>query len=209
MHAYFIRPGRPGIPLDLTVDRTRDGRSFTTRRVTARQNDEAIFIMDASFHVIEDGEDWQPPAPPAVLADPSTLDARPWSARRFARPFELRPVGGPGEEGFPAMHPFWVRADGRLPDDPALHACVMAYMSDMGVVPASLAPGRRRGLGMGASLDHSLWFHRPARADEWLLFFVEPATNYGSRGLARGGMHDQAGRLVLSVAQETLIRSNP
>ena len=205
-HAYFIRPGRPGIPLHLAVDRTRDGRSFTTRRVTASQNGEAIFVLAASFHVAEDGVDWQLPAPAALDTDPETLSGRSWSSRRFASPFEIRTINDPGDEGFPALHPFWVRSRGSLPDDPAIHACGMAYMSDMGVVPASRAPGMPRSFGMGASLDHALWFHRPARADEWLLFTVEPVTNFGSRALARGGMYDASGRLVLSMTQETLLR---
>ena len=206
MHAYFIRPGRPGIPLHLAVDRTREGRSFTTRRVTASQSGEAIFILAASFHVSEEGDDWQMPGPSDVPG-PDAVKAHARPMRRFASPFELRPVRDPGPEGFPAIHPFWVRSRAALPDDPALHACAMTFMSDMGVVPASKAPGARLDtMAMGASLDHALWFHRPARADEWLLFSVESVTNFGSRGLARGSMHDGAGRLVLSLSQETLLR---
>jgi acyl-CoA thioesterase-2 len=208
MHAYFIRPGRPGIPLHLAVDRTRDGRSFATRRVTASQQDEAIFVLAASFHISEEGNDWQLP-PPLDLGDPEDAAANARGSRRFAAmsPFELRPLKDPGPEGFPATHPFWVKVRERLPDDPALHASALAFISDMGVVPASRAPGSTKAIAMGASLDHALWFHRPTRADEWLLFSVEPVSNFGGRGLARGSLHDRDGRLVMSMTQETIIRN--
>jgi acyl-CoA thioesterase-2 len=208
LHAYFVRPGRPGLPLVIQVERTRDGRSFTTRRATARQGEETIFDLTASFQAPEPGYDWHLPGPLDV-PDP---DALPSPASRMTRygplsPFELRPVRDPGPEGFPAFHPFWVRAREALPEDPALHACALAFMSDMGVVPSSRAPGRPLALAMGASLDHAVWFHRPARADDWLLFTVEPVSNHGSRALARGTLHDRQGRLVMSMTQETLLRT--
>ena len=122
-------------------------------------------------------------------------------------PFELRPVHDPGRDGFPAMHPFWVRSRRPLPEDPSIHVCATAFVSDMGVVPSSRAPGRPAMISMGASLDHAVWFHRPARADDWLLFNVEPVSNHGARALARGTLHDRHGRLVMSMTQETLLRS--
>ena len=207
LHAYFIRPGRPGIPLRLSVDRTRDGRSFTTRRVTASQDGEPIFTLAASFHGPEEGEDWQLPGPTDV---PGPGDDRlpPSPFARFASmsPFDVRPVRAPAGE-VPVLHPFWVRTKRTLPDDPALHACVLAFISDMGVVSSARAPGSPPPTQLaGASLDHAMWFHRPARADDWLLFDVEPVTNAGARGLARGSLHTVTGVLVASIAQEALLR---
>ncbi|HUF34220.1 MAG TPA: acyl-CoA thioesterase II [Acidimicrobiales bacterium] len=207
LHAYFMRPGRPGTPLRLEVDRLRDGRSFTTRGVTASQDGEPIFSLTASFHIAEAGDDWQLPAPGAP--DPESFEAPDSPFTRFASmsPFELRPVSKPAPGGFPIIHPFWVRTKGPLPDDPALHACVLAFISDMGVVGSARAPGSSLPARfMGASLDHALWFHRPARADDWLLFSVDPMSNAGSRGLARGTMHTRDGVLVASLAQEALLR---
>jgi acyl-CoA thioesterase-2 len=208
LHAYFIRPGRPGTPLDLRVDRTRDGRSFTTRRVTASQDGEAIFTLEASFHGEEAGDDWQLPAPADVAAadDPGNLES-PIAAFASMSPFDVRLVRPPGPDGFPFLHPMWVRTRRPLPDDPALHACVITFMSDMGVVRSARAPDSTLPPEfIGASLDHAVWFHRPARADEWLLFSVEPVTNAGARGLARGTFHTADGVLVASVAQEALLR---
>jgi acyl-CoA thioesterase-2 len=207
LHAYFIRPGRPGVPLELTVERARDGRSFTTRRVSAAQEGEPIFVLDASFHVEEDGEDWQPddtldvPGPDEVEAPESPMG-------RFSTmsPFDIRPAGGSNPKGFP-IHPFWVRTKGRLPDDPLLHACAITFISDMGVVGSAPRPGPDRTRGfMGASLDHAVWLHCPARADEWLLFDVHPLRNGGARGLAMGTMRTQAGVVVATIAQEALLR---
>jgi acyl-CoA thioesterase-2 len=206
-HAYFIRPGRPGTPLELTVERARDGRSFTTRRVSAAQEGEPIFVLDASFHVEEDGEDWQPDV--ALDApDPDSIDVPENPMGRFSSmsPFDIRPAGGSNPMGFP-IHPFWVRTRGRLPDDPLLHACAITFISDMGVVGSVPKPGADRSRGfMGASLDHAVWLHCPARADEWLLFDVQPLRNAGARGLAMGTMRTRTGVLVASIAQEALLR---
>lgn len=207
LHAYFIRPGRPGIPLELTVERARDGRSFTTRRVSAAQEGEPIFVLDASFHVEEDGEDWQPEGTISA-PDPDTIAPPESPMGRFSTmsPFDIRPAGGSNPMGFP-IHPFWVRLKGRLPDDPLLHACAITFVSDMGVVGSVPRPGADRARGfMGASLDHAVWLHCPARADEWLLFDVQPLRNAGARGLAMGTMHTQSGALVASIAQEALLR---
>jgi acyl-CoA thioesterase-2 len=209
LHAYFIRPGRPGTPMRLDVRRTRDGRSFTTREVSASQEGEPIFVLTASFHGEEEGDDWQLPGP-AGLPDPESLTApdSPFTKFMSMSPLEIRPVKAVGPTDFPVIHPFWVRARNRLPDDAALHRCVLAFMSDMGVVGSARSPNSTLPrMFMGASLDHAVWFHRPFRADEWLLFDVEPTTNYGSRGLARGTFHTPDGVLVASIAQESLLRS--
>ena len=209
LHAYFIRPGRPGVPLDLEVDRTRDGRSFTTRRVTAAQAGEPIFVLAASFHIEEEGDDWQEAGLPDVPPPEDVPGAEsPLSRFSTMSPFELRWVREPTAGGF-HMHPLWARVRGRLPDDPALHACAIAFMSDMGVVAAARAPATGSASWerfMGASLDHAVWFHRQARADDWLLFDVQPVTNAAARGLARGTMHTRDGVLVASIAQESLLR---
>jgi acyl-CoA thioesterase-2 len=238
MHSYFVRPGRPGTQLELVVERIRDGRSFATRRVTAVQGDEAIFVLDASFHVTEDGHDWQVPMA-ADTPSPDELPPRdifgrrpPWAPPaedgadaegstdgegdggdapvppRFRGPraaslFELRPLRL-GEDF--SLHPAWVRLAEPIGDDPSLHACALTYISDMAVVRAAVAPGAPLSWG-GASLDHAVWFHRPLRVDEWLLFSAEPLTNHGARGLARGSFHTQDGALVASFVQECLLRS--
>lgn len=208
MHAYFIRPGRLGRDLELTVDRTRDGRSFTTRRVGVQQAGETIFVLAASFAVPEPGDDWQLPGPSGVPAPDDAGGESPISRFPAMSPFDLRPVVTPEPGQFPIIHPFWVRTAGRLPDDPAIHTCALTFMSDMGVVGSARAPeSTLPKMFMGASLDHAVWFHRPVRADEWLLFSVEPVTNFGSRGLARGTFHTADGVHVASIAQEALLRS--
>lgn len=231
LHAYFVRPGRPGVPLHLVVERIRDGKSFATRRVTAVQGEEAIFVLDASFHVTETGFDWHvplgevaapdevpprdlfggrppwlrktdgEPAPDAAADEPSTppRGRRP----RAAQLFDMRPLHR-GEDF--AIHPAWVRLAEPIDDDPSLHACALTYVSDMAVVRAAVAPGAPLSWG-GASLDHAVWFHRPFRVDEWLLFSAEPLSNYGARGLARGSFHHEDGTLVASFVQECLLRS--
>ena len=206
-HAYFLRPGRPGIPLRLDVEPTRDGRSFSTRHIEASQNGEPILSMIASFHQAEPGEDWQLPAPDVPGPDDVKAPESPLARFFETNPFDIRPVTGVAPGGFPAVHPFWIRVRERLPDDPFVHVSMLTFFSDMGVVRSARAPGS--GLPsrfMGASLDHAVWFHRPARADEWLLFSVDPATNFGSRGLARGTMHTRDGVLVASIVQEALLR---
>lgn len=239
LHSYFIRPGRPNVPLHLEVERIRDGKSFATRRVTARQGDEAIFVLDASFHVDEEGFDWQEEAPPlAPGPDELTMGDGPMGMRlppgahrppwmRENRPDDTngeaddsapkRPRGGPfgglvelkplrsSDDWRP--HPAWVRVLHPLGDDPALHACALTFVSDMAVVSSARAPGSPLRSWGGASLDHAVWFHRPLRVDDWLLFSAEPVSNYGARGLARGSFHTRDGVLVASFVQECLLRS--
>ena len=204
MHAYFIRPGSPGTPLELEVELARDGRSFSTRRVTASQDGAPILELLASFHVAEEGDDWQLEAP-VDTPPPEELGEIESPLRQFESmlPFELVPVRR--DVAFPVLHPFWVRVREPLPDDLAMHACALAFISDMGVVGSARAPNSTAGFG-GASLDHAVWFHRPVRADDWLLFSVDPLTNHGARGLAKGTMHTRDGTLVASIAQEALLR---
>ena len=208
LHAYFVRPGRPGIPLELTVERARDGRSFTTRRVSAAQEGEPIFVLDASFHIEEDGEDWQPDDSMPDAPSPEDIPVLESPMRRFSpmSPFDMRPVGDTHPMGF-SMGRFWIRLCGRLPDDPLLHACAITFVSDMNMVGAARRPGADLSRGfMGASLDHAVWFHVPARADEWLLFDSSSLRNAGARGLAHARLHDRRGRLVATVIQEALLR---
>jgi acyl-CoA thioesterase-2 len=205
LHAYFLRPGRPGLPIRLAVTRSRDGRSFSTRLITASQRDEVILMMMASFHAAEDGPDWQALPRPDV-EEPDDAGRAPSPLSRFSSmaSFDIRPLRGEG--GIAALHPCWVRLREPLPDDAGLHACALAYISDLGVVSSARIPGSASRPLSGASLDHALWLHRPTSANDWLLFSVEPSTNAGRRGLATGTLHIQGGPLVASVAQEAILR---
>jgi len=222
LHAYFLRPGDPAVPILYEVDRIRDGRSFTTRRVVAIQHGHAIFNLSASFHVTEPGFDHQT-AMPEVPA-PETLPTfreqmAPWRERlgdwyTRPRPIDTRLVDPPSQDRARGPRPprqrVWLRADGRLPDDPLLHACVVAYASDMTLLDSVLLPhgvSWDDGVAMMASLDHVMWFHRPFRADEWLLYDQESPSAARGLGLARGGIFTKAGALVVSVAQEGLVRA--
>jgi acyl-CoA thioesterase-2 len=203
LHSYFIRPGRPGVPLEIHVERTRDGGSFSTRTAWARQQGETIFSLIASFHGGEPGDDWQadgsmPDVPPPD--DASIDDDSP--ARWFGAGFDIRPIRA--AEGF-RIHPCWVRLNEEIDDDPLLHACALTFISDRAVVGSARRPGAV-GRVNAASLDHSLWFHRPVRTDQWLLFSVDPVSNYGGRGLALGTFHTADGVLIASLAQEALLR---
>ena len=227
LHAYFLLPGDPKVPIIYDVDRIRDGKSFTTRRVVAIQHGAAIFSMSASFHVEEAGFEHAAPMPrvppPEDLPSDqeiksSVLPIMPDPVRAYferERPIELKPVEfarylsrEPKEPKFNV----WIRATGRLPDDPAIHQCVLAYASDMTLLDSSLiAHGRtvfERAI-QAASLDHALWIHRPFRADEWLLSSQDSPSASGARGFARGLIFSQDGRLVASVAQEGLVRPRP
>jgi acyl-CoA thioesterase-2 len=227
LHAYFLRPGRVDRPIVYDVDRIRDGSSFTTRRVVAIQSGQPIFNLAASFQVMEDGFEHQDAMPEAPA--PESLPTEQERAASFAqrlprmlreraladRPFELRPVG-PQEDPFlpspRAPHRMiWLRTAGKLPDEPALHAYLLAYASDHGFVTTSLLPHGVTWLTPGmqvASLDHVMWFHRPFRVDEWLLYVVDSPAAHGARGLVRGRMFSRDGKLVASCAQEGLIRQH-
>ncbi len=207
LHAYFLRPGRPGLPIIYSIDRIRDGSSFTTRRVVALQDGEAIFNLDASFHKEEPGGEFELPAPLDGVPGPDELARAEHGpgGGMHRRPIDTRELRtGPTATSTRAM---WVRADGELPDDPALHSCVLTYMSDSGPVGAARRPlltGQQS--WMSASLDHTMWFHRPVRADQWLLYDLEAVACSNARGLARGTMFTQDGHLAVSITQEALIR---
>jgi acyl-CoA thioesterase II len=224
LHAYFLLGGDPKAPIVYDVDRIRDGKSFTTRRVVAIQHGEAIFTMAVSFHRDEPGISHQAKMPdvpgPEDVASDEVIKARvlplmPEAVRRFyerERPIELRPVevdrylGRKIESG--RFH-VWIRATGKLPDEPAIHQCVLAYASDMMLIDAAMIPHGRTVFEptiMAASLDHALWFHRPFRADDWLLYAQDSPNLSGSRGFARGLIFARDGTLVASVAQEGLLR---
>ena len=226
LHAYFIRPGDPSVPLVYTVDRVRDGRSFTTRRVTAIQHGKPIFTLSASFHHPEAGLEHATPMP--AVPRPEELRS---NAERLAeavgaplprhfrdRPIELRSVGPLSVElaRDPSLRAedehsnlVWVRVTEELPDDPLLHVCLMTYISDLTLIETALL---EHGITMldgrttGASLDHAMWFHRPFRADRWLLYAQESPVAAGGRVLARGQVFTAEGDLVVSVVQEGLIR---
>jgi acyl-CoA thioesterase-2 len=221
LHSYFLRPGDPKVPILYEVDRIRDGRSFTTRRVVAIQHGLAIFNLAASFHEFEPGLDHHVEPPPDVPPP----DSLPTLQERMApyrdklgdlldrpRPIDIRhvppdPILEPGvrSEG----QNVWLRANDKLPDDPLLHACIVTYASDLSLLDTTLRPHGTSSLTqniMMASLDHAMWFHRPFRADEWLLYVQRAVSNSGARGLASGGIYTADGRLAVSVMQEGLIR---
>jgi acyl-CoA thioesterase-2 len=228
LHAYFLRPGDPSVPIIYDVDRIRDGKSFVTRRVVAIQHGQAIFSMSASFQVEEAGLDHQMKAPD--VPGPDELISEEELKRRFIesatepmkaywrreRPIELRPVSlrhYMSREPLEPVQHVWFRATGPLPEeDDAVHKCVLAYASDMLLLDTSLYPHGRslfdRDLQV-ASLDHALWFHRPFRADEWLLYSQDSPTASGARGFNRGAIYRRDGVHVASVAQEGLIRVWP
>jgi len=224
LHGYFLRPGDTTVPILYVVDRIRDGKSFTTRRVVAVQHGKAIFNMAISFQVIEDGMSHQfdmPDVPqPEDLEDEVTLRKRmakhlPEEFRAMftrERPIEARPIE-PYDFFNPTPRPpfqnGWMRARDALPEDPRLHQCVLAYLSDWSLLDTSLMP---HGVSFtqsniqSASLDHAMWFHRPFRADDWLLFVQDSPSASGARGFNRGLIYRRDGALVASVAQEGLIR---
>jgi acyl-CoA thioesterase-2 len=224
LHAYFLLGGDPKVPIIYEVDRIRDGKSFTTRRTTAIQHGRAIFTMAVSFHGAEPGLEHQAKMPDVPKPEELPTEAQikehilpkmPEPVRRYyerERPIELRPVeyarylGTKFEDG---RFNVWIRATGTLPDEPAIHQCVLAYASDMTLLDATLIPHGRTVFEkeiMGASLDHALWFHRPFRADEWLLYAQDSPNLHGSRGFSRGLIFTRDGTLVASVAQEGLVR---
>jgi acyl-CoA thioesterase-2 len=227
LHAYFILPGDPLVPIVFEVDRIRDGRSFTTRRVVAIQHGKAIFSLSASFQVDEQGIEHSLAMPAAP--DPDSLP-NPIDLLRFAgekvqqrmqgffdriRPIEIHPIDlsryAPGARGVPRepRQSLWIRIAGPLPDDPAIHRAALAFLSDMTLLDTTLVA---HGFAVSdpefqvASLDHALWFHRPCRADEWLLYVQDSPNSGGSRGLTRGLLYTRSGVLAASVAQEGLIR---
>ena len=219
LHAYFIRPGDPAVPIVYETERVRDGRSFTTRRVLAIQHGVPIFSLSASFQLPQTGLEHTLPAPDGVPA-PDTLpglDALASSAgarwlTQGPRPLDMRFVSPPpwsdefaGASEEPAR--VWMRADGRLPDDRLLHVCMLTYVSDLTLLGSVLVRhDRAEGPVQMASLDHAMWFHRPFRADEWLLYTCYSPSAGGGRGLATGRFTQADGTLVATTVQEGLVR---
>ncbi|MGA5413991.1 acyl-CoA thioesterase II [Streptomyces pseudogriseolus] len=226
LHAYFLRPGDPGAPIVYTVDRIRDGRSFTTRRVVAVQHGKPIFHLSASFQTYEEGLDHQEPMP--ASPDPETLPTSEERLRGYAhldpevvdRFLEARaavdlryvdepPYGRFGEPRAPHSQ-VWFRTNGKLADDPLLHVVLATYVSDMTLLDSVLLAHGRGGWAVGdvvgASLDHAMWFHRPFRADEWLLYDQQSPSAHGGRGLGQARIYTQDGRLAVSVIQEGVVR---
>jgi acyl-CoA thioesterase II len=222
LHSYFVRPGDPTIPIVYEVDRVRDGRSFSTRRVIAVQRGETIFSLSASFQLEQAGIDHQTtmpdvPPPESLPALVNRYGDSPDAAafyKSMPKPIDLRYVDDPPwqqhargpREGVSRV---WMKADGVLPDDPLLHVCVLTYASDMTLLDSVLV---RHGLAPGlddismASLDHAMWFERPFRADEWLLYSTRSPSASGGRGLATGRFYTEDGRQVCSVVQEGMVR---
>ncbi|WP_411110177.1 acyl-CoA thioesterase II [Streptomyces sp. c-19] len=224
LHAYFLRAGDPGAPIVYTVDRIRDGRSFTTRRVVAVQHGQPIFHLSASFQAYEEGLDHQTDMPAAP--DPETLptaaemlprhlpeeiatrlvEARAAVDLRYA---DTPPWGSVGEPREPRSQ-VWFRTNGKLTDDPLLHVVLATYVSDMTLLDSVLLAHGRGGWALGdvvgASLDHAMWFHRPFRADEWLLYDQESPTASGGRGLGQARIFTRDGKLAISVIQEGVVR---
>jgi len=221
LHAYFLRPGDPTIPILYEVDRIRDGRSFSTRRVVAIQHGRAIFNLQASFHDLESGHDHQLVMPegmgdPESLPDFQTLMAPyakqmgDWYDR--PRPIDLRYVDGDpmSRKGVPSTgQRVWLRAAGDLPDDPVLHACILTYASDMTLLDTTLLPFgmsfNTPGIQM-ASVDHAMWFHRPFRANQWMLYDQVALSTSSALGLAGGAIYTAHGSLAVTVVQEGLAR---
>jgi len=209
LHAYFLDPGVAGRRLGIDVQRWRDGRSFAVRQVTVTQDGGTPLLVTASFHVGEEGPDWDRgpdlpgPGPEELVTDASMLGS--------IDPIEVRLVAGPRDrlppDVLPRLHPYWARPRGGLPDDPVLHACALAFVSDYMVVSsAQVLDDPAPADSMVVTLDHAVWFHRPAVHDDWLLYSADPVSVAAGRGLGLGSVRTRDGRLLASFAQEALTR---
>ena len=224
LHSYFLRPGDPAVPIVYDVERIRDGRSFSTRRVVARQHGREIFYMTLSSQVPEDGfehQDRMPVVPPPqeapelgallrqVRGEQATAWLEEWASLELRWIGDSRQGGLPKSDEQPAQVRLWVRTNGKLDDDPVVHQAAFTYLSDLTLLGSALVP---HGVDVGsprvqsASLDHTIWFHRPFRADEWLLYDQASPSASGARGLGIGRVFREDGTLVATVAQEGLIR---
>jgi len=224
LHGYFLLAGDPSLPIIYDVERIREGGSFTTRRVKAIQHGRAIFSMSASFHKQEEGFEHQSSMPdvppPESLPNPKELmgrliDRLPENMRRYFErelPIEMRVTDVSrylSREKKDPVQNIWIRASGPLPDDPVLHQAVLAYASDFTLLDTALIAHGKLLFDQDvqlASLDHALWYHRPFRADEWMLYVQDSPSAYGARGFCRGTIYARNGSLVASVAQEGLMR---
>ena len=224
LHGYFMRPGDTKVPIVYEVDRIRDGLSFNTRRVVAIQHGHAIFSLEASFQLVEDGLDHQVPMPLDVPPPEDlltqrelleTMDSVPEVIRRFwarERPLEIKPVGIEhyvSREKLPPHQNIWIRATGPVPAEWPIQSAILAYLSDMTLLDTATFPHGRAIFDPDlqvASLDHAMWFHRDDSLDDWLLYTQDSPSSSGSRGLSRGAIYNLHGLLIASVAQEGLIR---
>ena len=224
LHGYFMRPGDPSVPIVYEVDRIRDGRSFTTRRVVAIQHGRAIFSMSTSFQIVEPGlehfvEMPDMPQPEDLPSEKQLaeqyIDHAPEGVRKYwqrERPIELRPINMDHYISNKKLEPkqnIWFRATGKLPNNPAVQQAVLAYASDMTLLDTSLFAHGRAVFDpqlQVASLDHAMWFHRPVNMEEWHLYSQDSPNSSGARGFTRGSIYSRDGTLVASVAQEGLIR---
>ncbi len=224
LHGYFMRPGDPGTPIIYDVDRIRDGKSFTTRRVVAIQHGKAIFSMSASFQRVEEGLEHQfdmldVPQPEDLPSEQDLkdkfIDVVPENVRRYwerKRPIEMRPTdltNFVSSKKLPPHQHVWFRTTGALPKDPIIQRCVLAYASDMTLLNTSLYAHGRSIFDPDlqvASLDHALWMHHPIVLDDWVLYTQDSPAASGARGFTRGLIYRRDGRLLASVAQEGLIR---
>lgn len=208
LHAYFLRPGDPGTPAIFDVERIRDGRSFTTRRIVVIQRGEAIFNMDVSFQVHEEGLSHALPMPDLSPPDDSALSDEMKKAPFLS--FRVDHKQLLEEKPQPPRQAIWLKVNGEVPDDPVLHSALLAYESDSALLGTSRLPHRggfvREKLQM-ASLDHSLWFHEPVNVNEWMLYSLESPSSAAARGYNRGTVHSADGRLIASCIQEGLMRS--
>ncbi|MGO4447904.1 acyl-CoA thioesterase II [Phyllobacterium sp. TAF24] len=228
LHSYFMRAGDPKVPIIYEVDRIRDGSSFTTRRVVAIQHGHAIFSLEASFQIEEEGLEHQKPIPLDVLEPEKLMSDKdlkeqylqnaPANVRKYweqDRPIEMKPLSLTHyftREKLPPEQNVWIKATGAVPNDRAVQAAVLAYLSDMTLLDTSLyAHGRSifdKDLQV-ASLDHAMWFHRPFNFDDWLLYTADSPSAAGARGFNRGALYSRDGTLIASTAQEGLIRVHP
>lgn len=223
MHAYFLREGNHSIPITYQVDISRNGKSFSTRRVTAIQGNQPIFITDMSFQIMETGLEYQPHIP--STPEPDIAKHQTGSAKKIklpdrlqnlvnlTAPFDLLPVGAADPEN--TLHDVqysksvWIKTKQKINDDPDTHRALLAYVSDYGLVTTALLPHNLEYDSPNmqlASIDHAMWFHRPFRIDEWLLYYCEPVSTSNARGLARGSFYNESGMLIASTIQEGLIR---
>ena len=220
LHAYFLRPGDVDLVTHIEVETVRDGRSFSSRQAVARQRGKEMFRMTASFQVPDESPEYtaarMPRVPPPEQVDFTYDDFNYQQTGRTvwyggARPMDIRYINPPAERGKPVTEPqlMWMRIDASLPDDPRIHHAGLAYLSDSTLVDHVMLPLGRRWQDegfLGASIDHAMWFHNFARADEWLLFEQNVETTGGGRGLASGRLFDRSGKLVATCVQEGLMR---
>ena len=227
LHGYFLRAGDTDIPILYKVDRIRDGKSFTTRRVVAVQRGQAIFTMSISFQVDEEGltHQFDMPDVPSPDALPTDEEIRQQQAKSWPEEFQdsflgssaiqvkpIDPVDMLNPEPAPPVQRCWMRCGEKLPDDPRIHQCVLAYLSDWSLLDTATRPHAVSFMQDNVqvdSLDHAMWFHRPFRADEWLLYDQDSPSANGARGFNRGLIYNQAGELVASTTQEGLVRIHP